>query len=171
MPATFGSHCNDCPYREQSCRLPLSMEVNSTRALLIFQAPGEQEWRCRRPVISARPLSAAARFRNSLGRISRCRCDFSITNAVQCYPGKNSAGRDKPPRVQAKRSCAQWLRADIEAYCWQRIVVFGAIAKKSVVEVLGYEERSPRFHFVRHPSGGLKNCDLDSALKWSLGHC
>ena len=173
MPATFGTHCNGCPYRGQTCHLPLSMEVNATRALLIFQAPGEQEWRRRRPVISENPYSAAARLRNSLRRIGACRCDFSITNAVQCYPGKCSNGQDESPRAQAKRSCAQWLRADIEAYRWRRVVVFGAIAKKSVID-LGYEENNPRFRFERHPSSRrrnrrLLNCDLDAALRWALG--
>lgn len=168
MPATFGTHCNGCPYRGQTCHLPLSMEVNATRALLIFQAPGEQEWRRRRPVISENPYSAAARFRNSLDRIGKSRRDFSITNVVQCYPGRGSS-RDKKPRAQAIRSCAQWLRADIEDYRWRRIIVFGSIPKKSIVDILNYEEGDPRFRFVKHPSGGSKNCDLDAALNWALG--
>lgn len=145
------------------------MEVNATRALLIFQAPGEQEWRSQRPVISVSDRSAARRFRDSLDRIGKSRQDFSITNVVQCYPGRGRNGRDKRPREQAKRSCAQRLRADIEDYCWRRIIVFGSIPKKSIVDILNYEEGDPRFRFVKHPSGGLKNCDLDAALNWALG--
>lgn len=166
MPATFQAHCIGCPYHGRNFRLPLSMEMNSTHALLILQAPGEEEWQCRRPAVSANPRSTAKRLRKSLERIGKRRSDFSITNAVQCYPCKGSNQRDKKPGKKAKNSCARWLKADIEASDWQRIVVFGAIARKSV-EKLGYGEDS-RFCFKRHPSGCLKNSDLDAALRWAL---
>ena len=163
MPSQFRKYCQQCPYRGRYGRLPLSMEPNSCDVLLIFQAPGIDEWRQGHPICSANPRSTAARIRNSLSRIGKSRGDFSITNAVQCYPGRGSNGRDKQPRMKARRQCAQWLKGDIQACYWRRIVVFGAIAKKSV-RSLGFRGR--RFRFIPHPSSGrLSNSRLDAALR------
>ena len=54
MPETYGQACTSCPYRRcsphyQPPGTPLSMERNNGRVLLILQAPGVDEWRCRRP--------------------------------------------------------------------------------------------------------------------------
>lgn len=170
MPETYGEACTNCPYRQcsphyQPPGAPLSMErCNHSRVLLILQAPGVDEWSCRRPAISQAPLSVAARIRNSLCRIGRVRENYSITNAVQCYPGRSqTSGRDKPPRKSARRACADWLKKDITCHDWDRVVVFGSVAKRSVCEIFG--NRCPdHVTFLRHPSGGLTNCDLDAAL-------
>ena len=54
MPCTFKGYCNGCPYSgvphllSTERRLPLSMEPNpGTTALLIFLAPGINEWKKR----------------------------------------------------------------------------------------------------------------------------
>ena len=180
MPCTFKEYCNGCSYSNAlhlpstERRLPLTMEPNpGTTALLIFLAPGINEWGKGQPICSGSSHSAAARIRNSLRRISASmginvsRCDFSITNAVQCYPGAGRNGRDKTPRAAARRQCANWLMRDIQFRNWRRIVVFGAIPKQSVRD-LGYG-CDPRFRFIRHPSGRLSNPDLDNALSWALG--
>jgi uracil-DNA glycosylase family 4 len=172
MPATFDNHCNNCPYNPKDRHSasantrppgPLNMETNSPDTLLIFQAPGSEEWAARKPICSTNPNSAAARIRNSLVRIGRSRTDFSITNSTQCYPGKGDSSRDKVPLTSARKCCSNWLKKDIEAFSFSRIVVFGAKAKKSITE-LGYDN-DHRFQFLRHPSGGLRNFDLDVALK------
>ena len=173
MPDGFERHCNGCPYgcdnRHAEGLLPLKMEHNpNTSALLIWQAPGDEEWRRRKPICSENTNSAAARIRKSLGRIGTPRHQFSITNAVQCYPGRGNDGRDKKPKPAAHGQCANWLRMDIEAHDWRRIVVFGKCAELSV-RFLGYR-LDRRFRFVGHPSGGLSNNDLDGALRWALGH-
>ena len=164
MPGQFTNYCRQCPYRGRCSRLPLSMEDNSHDVLLIFQAPGIDEWREQRPIHSPNTRSAAARIRNSLRRIRKSRCDFSITNAVQCYPGRGSNGRDKQPRMGARRQCAEWLRRDIRAFRWRKFVVFGKIAEQSV-RSLGFQDR--RFRFIPHPSGRLSNQRLDKALRWA----
>ena len=152
-------------------KLPLSMEHNSDDVLLIFQAPGCEEWRNRQPLWSRVRRSAAVRICKSLKRIKKSRHDFSITNAVQCYPGKGST-RDKKPDHVAQGQCANWLKKDIESRCWNKIVVFGQIAELSV-RCLGYG-RNPRFRFVPHPSSTnkkkrLSDKDLDAVLCWALG--
>ena len=174
MPNTFQEHCCGCPYRKKyqsTNKLPLSMEHNSDDVLLIFQAPGCEEWRNRQPLWSRVRRSAAVRICKSLKRIKKSRHDFSITNAVQCYPGKGST-RDKKPDHVAQGQCANWLKKDIESRCWNKIVVFGQIAELSV-RCLGYG-RNPRFRFVPHPSSTnkkkrLSDKDLDAVLCWALG--
>ena len=45
MPDWFGEHGRHCAHREREAgQLPLSIEHNSDQALLIFQAPGCEEW-------------------------------------------------------------------------------------------------------------------------------
>ena len=174
MPITFDDHCNSCPYNpgnmyaispNQRQSTPLLMEANSGRVLLIFQAPGIDEWIARKPICSSNPMSAAARIRNSLVRLGMSRTHFSITNATQCYPGKGNSTRDKRPLTSARRCCSNWLKQDIEALAFTRVIVFGGSAKQSVIE-LGYS-KDPRFLFLRHPSGGLSNALLDDALSYA----
>lgn len=176
MPDQFNAHCDGCPYSPRNCavrraarRLPLTMEHNpNSTALLILEAPGQQEWESRRPICSNQRSSVAARFRCSFERINSLhgpphvsRRNFSITNAVQCLP------LDKPPLVAARGQCARWLLEDIQAHQWRRVVVFGQHAELSV-RCLGYG-LDGRFRFVAHPSHGrLTKADLDSAILWAL---
>lgn len=162
MPQNYRSHCNACPYNQGGTR-PLSMERSpNSDVLLVLQAPGKDEWKAKKPICSPSPHSAAARIRNTLNRISKNRSDFSITNAVQCYPGVGSNGRDKRPRKGAILQCSNWLKRDINSKPWRRIIVFGKPAKK-VVRDLGFSS-DPRFKFYRHPSGNLTNESLKDAL-------
>ena len=164
MPANYSRHCCSCPYNQRCIRGPLSMERGSRNAdvLLIFQSPGEEEWKNKTPISSDNPRSAAARIQRSLCRICKKRCDFSITNAVQCYPGKGRNGRDKKPHKTAQRQCANWLKDDISLNEWKKVVVFGSVAR-DIVQDLGFGNDC-RFIFLRHPAGGLSNMCLDRAL-------
>ena len=165
MPKNYGVHCIDCPYKKipvNAEETPLSMENNSSDVLLIFQAPGESEWKKKTPICSEDSNSAAARIRNSLSRIGKSRVQFNITNATQCYPGKLTSGRDKKPLKAARRNCANWLKDDIESLQFRKIIVFGSLAKETISSI-GYGNDS-RFVFLVHPSGGLRNNDLDFAL-------
>lgn len=139
------------------------MEANGDRALIVLQAPGVDEWRDRRPAISGGVRSAAARLRNSMRRIGRTRSDYSITNAVQCYPGRLASGRDRKPSMAARRACIAWLRNDITMRAWRRILVFGQVAKSSVQEIMN-DPCPDNVIFLKHPCGGLRNEDLDAAM-------
>lgn len=162
-------NCNGCPYNPSgspnSCnggqtREPLTKEDNRSRCLLILQAPGEKEWAERKPLTN--PRGAGGRLQNSWLRLGKSRHHFDITNAVQCYPGKRSTGRDARPKGLAVRHCQNWLRLDIESKAYRRIVVFGTVARTSI-ERLGFKD-DKRFVFLRHPTGGLRNGELDEAL-------
>jgi len=162
---TFCTGCSGYNAQSPSGRLntPLSEELNNSLTLLVFQAPGIEEWNQGIPIISSSPHSAAARIRNSLSRTGKSRGVFDITNSVQCYPGVNGHGRDKAPKETVRRKCQSWLGMNITTKEYNKIIVFGSIAKKSVLS-LGYGS-DPRFLFLKHPSGRLKNSILDNALR------
>ena len=72
--------CRDCPYSESKHLIgslknePIKPEIHNSDTLLVFQAPGKDEWSgnngtsCRAPIISNNPHSVAARMRNSFAR-------------------------------------------------------------------------------------------------------
>lgn len=146
---------------------PLSMEDNAASVLLIFQAPGENEWASGRPIFSTQPHSAGARLLDAFKRAETTRSDYNITNTAQCFPGKllpanGKRPRDKKPPAKAIKHCSQWLLRDIQARPYDRVVVFGSPAK-AAVKSLGYAT-DPRFQFIKHPSGGLSKLALDAAV-------
>lgn len=176
MPQDYTSDCWGCTFKNAGHlpddiifirSRPLSMEDNAASILLIFQTPGLDEWETGRPISSTNPRSAGARLRKAFERLGTSRANYNITNAVQCFPGKKPQTNDKRPRdnkppAEVIRRCSHWLRQDIEAREYERIVVFGDPAKKAV-QAHNYGE-DPRFRFVRHPSSGLFNAELDAAL-------
>jgi uracil-DNA glycosylase family 4 len=144
------------------------MEDNKGSILLIFQAPGINEWTNGRPVSSPESRSAGMRLEAAFAHCGTTRASYNITNAVQCFPGKQEnprggkCARDKAPLAAARRHCADWLREDLNAHRYKRVVVFGSLARKTVKELDCVEKT--RFIFKKHPSGGLSNDDLYEAL-------
>lgn len=165
MPEQFGIPCKECCYQVEGDR-PLSKERHGAKVLLVFQAPGKDEIAMRKPISSNNSRSAAARVRKSLERVGMKikRSNFDITNAVQCYPGKNAVNRDLKPRESARKCCMEWLRRDIVNGGYCGIVVFGAFARRSIMG-LELDKDDDLFLYIRHPSGGLSNIELDRALK------
>jgi uracil-DNA glycosylase family 4 len=111
------------------------MEDNGSLTLLIFQAPGINEWANGRPIISTAPTSAGSRLERAFRKLGKTRQDFNITNTVQCFPGKKIvrngvSPRDKPPSALARHHCANWLLQDIGAQEFSRVVVFGLHARR-----------------------------------------
>jgi len=163
MPSSY-ANCVDCPYIHgrhlpevvkavQSH--PLSLENNGSRTLLIFQAPGIEEWKSGKPISSDSAQSAGGKLRAAFQLLGRRRADYNISNVVQCFPGKrapngNEEPRDKSPPKAVRTACSKWLREDISKGNYTRVVVFGKHAERAVKE-LGYEKDS-RFVFVPHPT-------------------
>jgi uracil-DNA glycosylase family 4 len=144
----------------------LEIENNKSSTLLVFQAPGKNEWKAKRPLISTDPYSASKKINNSLKRINKCRTDYDITNTVQCYPGYNKTKkRDYRPCAKAVKYCMQQLELDILLNKYTKVIAFGNIARKAVEEIkiknnLGFKQVN-----CKHPSGGLSRFDLDTALQ------
>lgn len=163
MPLSYAD-CADCRYihgrhlPEVTKALrshPLSLEDNGSRTLLIFQAPGVEEWKSGRPISSGSANSAGGKLKKAFHLRRKQRTDYNISNVVQCFPGKQAPGgikqpRDKSPPKSVRRACSKWLLEDISKGNYTRVVVFGRHAEIAVKE-LGYENDS-RFIFVPHPT-------------------
>lgn len=187
MPANY-SNCSLCPYFNQQHLTginsiysiqnptPLSMDIGSNAdTLLIFQAPGVDEWTGntvsgnRIPIDSQNSHSAAARMRNSMQRNVVQRTNYDITEAVQCFPGKRNNGRDKKPSSISQRCCLQHLIADLSQKQYNKIVAFGKVAYKSAmlavntVNHLKLGITQPQPTFAQHPSSGVDKTTLDSS--------
>lgn len=172
----LSSHCIGCPYENAqhlpvtvraTRAAPLTMEDNDGTILLIFQAPGINEWSNGRPVSSTTTNSAGMKLAAAFAFCKKTRASYNITNAVQCFPGKKESTvgkrpRDKAPLIAARRHCGHWLRKDITAHNYERIVVFGSPAREAVI-ALGYINDT-RFVFVKHPNGGLSDVKLRNAV-------
>jgi len=163
MPLSY-ANCADCRYIHgrhlpdvaKALRShPLSLEDNGSRTLLIFQAPGIEEWKSGKPISSDSAQSAGGKLRKAFHLLGKQRTDYNVSNVVQCFPGKqapkgNKEPRDKSPPKSVRIACSKWLREDISKGNYTRVVVFGRHAEKAVKE-LGYENDS-RFVFVPHPT-------------------
>ena len=128
MPIDFQNEiCEQCPYyngkhldSSVNNYLPLFAEINNKKALLVFQSPGLDEWTgnqgksVRAPIISEKTISTANRMRKSFERNGTNRKSYDITEAVQCYPGKNISGRDKRPSITVICCCSRHLAFGLE---------------------------------------------------------
>lgn len=168
--------CSVCPYRDQlqlvgtewivEGGVPLNIEKGkNTSTLLVFQSPGVEEWKARRPLmaVAKRGGTAGSRIERSWVRTNKSRENFDITNSVQCYAGQYTSGRDKPPSTAARLNCLEWLKSDIDKGKYTRIFAFGRLAGKQAskaIRELGLDMEI--LTEIIHPTGGLKNCDLDS---------
>jgi uracil-DNA glycosylase family 4 len=176
MPTGYGSYCNGCPYacgkhlapHESAMRAsPLSMEENGGRMLLVFQSPGIEEWSTGHPVSGRSRGSVGARLEAAFTDVGKSRRDFNITNSVKCFPGKRLVEDKKRPRDQAitakaRRHCADWLQLDMESAEYERIVVFGAVAKRTIQD-LSLSTALP-IRYLIHPSAGLLDAVLRKAI-------
>lgn len=185
MPNNY-KHCINCPYNQQqhlavnlqsNVNSPLSIRYGRKNAdkLLIFQAPGIDEWQGntvsgnREPIDSISSHSAAARMRNSIiKRKHLTKDDYDITEAVQCFPGKSStSNRDKQPCAKSRYYCLQYLISDLSHKQYRQIVAFGDVAYEmaciavNCVLQMGYIQTQP-IH-AKHPSSGVTNKELDQS--------
>lgn len=185
MPTNY-SNCTGCPYINQlhlsgtfiaPLSTPLSIDYGTNSdILLIFQAPGLDEWLgnttsgMRIPIDSVNPHSAANRMRRSMLRKSTSRVDYDITEAVQCYPGKKNTGRDKIPSSVSMRYCLQHLINDLSRKRYNKIVAFGDIAYQmtcNAVSIINTNTKismtQPAPIYAKHPSGKVSNVSLDAS--------
>ncbi len=164
--------CNNCPYNKGGQLMPIGLEsyVGNIK-LLVFQAPGEDEWNGntlnnqRVPIGSTRPHSAGSRMRSSFKRKNVNRTNFDITEAVQCYPGKKSGGtRDCHPSASSQKHCIQYLEKTIIEGKYKEIVCFGKIAYKMVDEIMTKNQLTGiSVRLSKHPASRVSNLKLDSS--------
>lgn len=176
MPLNF-TLCTNCPYYNNNhlgsppavITNPLSLENNSSQTLLVFQAPGFFEWTNNKPISSTNSHSCAVRMSNSFSRKRVFRSNYDITEACQCYPGKNKS-RDKKPSSKALSCCLKFLILDIQhnfKYPYNVIVCFGVYAfiqvKKALLNIQTINiTYNPIVKFCPHPSSNISNAILDN---------
>ncbi len=172
------SRCSDCPYRKgkhlqgtgyEIRKKPLAMDLGSkTDELIVLQAPGVDEWNIGFPLQPTikKGGSAGSRVKQSWERLGKCRQNYDITNAVQCFPGRVGR-RDFVPKALAQAKCLEWLKEDILSKEYRRIIVFGEVAERQTK--LAIEElnlgRDIEVRVATHPTGGCRRDELDGL--WS----
>ena len=170
---TSFKRCAGCPYNTGSTSTPIGLENNGSRYLLVFQAPGKDEWngntnsKQRIPIDSENPHSAANRMRKSFDRKNKKRKDYDITEAVQCYPGQNTNKRDKKPRKSSQNICKKYLKEEISNNNYTDIFCFGKIAYDIVKDILENIKTNKKINCVEaaHPSSNVSNSALDNSYK------
>ncbi|MCO7247530.1 hypothetical protein NH395_14705 [Halomonas sp. Mc5H-6] len=107
--------------------------------------------------------AAGARIAQSWKRKNKRREDFDIVNAVQCYPGVKSDQRDARPHQLAVCSCSGRLAVILREKKYDRVICFGDAAKEVITHLRKVLNLTFDVDVRRHPTGGVKNADLDSA--------
>lgn len=171
--SSYDKICETCPYihrkhlkgsiYDNNLYKPLKLELNGSKILLVFQAPGEEEWKNGEAISSMKKQGGTAgkRIENSWGRRYKERTDYDITNVVQCFPGKSSTVRDGEPNVMAICACKERLKKAIEMEKYDKIITFGSIAKDVVDGILNGNFTNITVVNSKHPTGGISNADLD----------
>lgn len=166
MPQTFSNQiCKICPYCNgdhlQHCPKlsPLSAEKHNSSTLLVFQAPGIDEWtginaQSRAPISSNNKRSTADRMRKAFSVARKQRTDFDITEAVQCYPGKTNSGRDRKPGAKVEQQCLKHLQNDILNGHYTKIISFGKCANRCVEKIIKAKMLNVQHIQLAHPSSG-----------------
>lgn len=176
--------CNGCPYHNQKHLIgsnakyvtnrpnpPLEMEDNGSNILLVFQSPGENEWKYGKPVYfnpTCSKNTAGARLEKTWKSNKKSRTDFNITNIVQCFQGKKNGSKDDDKLdSKAKRHCLDYLIEDLKKYQGKRIVVFGYQAKQQVKRAISRGNLSfSELKYINHPTAkrGKPSDDVLSKL-------
>lgn len=170
----YDANCCGCPYFnqqhlsqvERTCRddPPVEAEVNDSDVLIVALAPGTKEWKLGSPLIPCKRQggTAGSRMEQSWKRKGKKRKDFDIIEAVQCYPGKGSNGRDKEPAGDAVNACAARLRGALQRKKYRKVIALGKAALKSLQKA----NTDLKLCIVEgpHPTGGGKdkNTRLDA---------
>ena len=144
MPSSYSAHCIGLIYGRQLSEemrtihyQPFSLEDNNSKILMLFQAPGVEEWKSGKPISSSSVKSAGGKLRTAFQSIEKTRFDNNISNVIQCFPGQartkeNDKLRDKSPPKAACNACSKWLADDMSKGSYKRIIVFGNCAKEAV---------------------------------------
>jgi len=137
--------------------------MNNSKTLLIFQAPGTEEWKKGEAIQNVKKTggTAGARIAQSWARINKNRSDFDVINAVRCFPGKVGE-RDIEPNVMSICSCSSKLENDLKNNDYNKIITFGKVAEQVVDSLIQRIDKKPEIINVKHPTGGIKKDELDS---------
>ncbi len=179
MPSSW-QHCNNCPFNKngkknksknhnyiykQTHISPLSLMPSSTKKatiLLVFEAPGIDEWKKCKPICSKRKNSAAAKFNSAMHLANKSINNYDVTEAICCFPGTSTVTKSKARKIQSEIDiasiyCLKNLFEDVKRGQYNKIVCFGNVAFRSVSVILkvlsSYNSANlPMVVHLKHPS-------------------
>ena len=169
---SYSENCNDCPYYQQKhltekdktdrTTPPINLEKNNSTILLVFQAPGVEEWKVGKAIqpVKKKGGTAGRRIESSWKRKNKLRNDFDIINIVQCFPG-NAEKRDLKPTSMSISACSFNLEDILRNNNYKKIIAFGNIAQDVIENLITKIEIEVEVIKSKHPTGGLSNNDLD----------
>ena len=157
---------------------PLMLENNNSDILLVFEAPGIDEWHKRQPIISKRKFSAGRKFDDALKKAGKYRTNYDITEAVLCFPGKSTTGTNAKIQEEveiAATYCQQYLQQDISNKNYRKIICFGKTAYNSVLKIYPticainpYYSSSPYQNRIIHLTHPICNKNLQQDIMTHL---
>ena len=147
--------CGCCPYNNQAKynvtlskniqyiwnkknKGPLCIEDNNSDILLVFEAPGIDEWSKNKPIISNQRGSAARKLKVAMLVAGKKREAYDITEAVRCFPGTSKGERNRKILKEidaAANFCIGYLELDILSKEYRKIICFGSVAYNSVMKI------------------------------------
>ena len=158
------SLCNKCPYAtQQDNKIKIINENKET--LILMLAPGEEEFKNKRPLCSSNPTSATQRIKKALKELGKSLDDFAITELIKCYPGKG-ANRNNEPNILAYYPCSLLLIKELKKGNYRKVIAFGV----QPIQVINTIKQQYKFNFeiveCRHPNGkGATNKVIKEAFK------
>ncbi|MGR5329437.1 hypothetical protein [Photobacterium damselae] len=171
----YDNNCKECPYYQQHHLSnsqhktdrkdpPIMLENNNSDTLLVFQAPGKEEWEVGKSIQPTviKGGTAGRRIELSWSRQGKKRDDFDIINSVQCFPGLDIDGRDNEPLSKARSLCGLRLNEVIQEGSYGTIITFGNNAKDAIAKISAKIGPDSLIIEASHPNGGMKKNELDS---------
>jgi uracil-DNA glycosylase len=171
---SYDEHCKNCPYNNQihlnngnktdRKSPPIELENNKSDILLVFQAPGIEEWVVGKAIKSniKQGGTVGRRIELSWRRKGKKRNNFDIINTVQCFPGRKE-DRDLKPDNMSIFYCSNRLENILKTNKqYNKIILFGEIAQSvgdNLIKKLKLEVDVVK---SKHPAGGLSNENLDN---------
>lgn len=138
--------------KRNSGPLELYSQIPTNDILLIFEAPGIDEWSKGEPICSKRIGSAGHKFNAELRAQGKIKSNYDIVEAVRCFPGtstKTTHQKNDAELESAATYCEKYLRDIILSKNYKKIVCFGKIAKKSVQSIMGRLQRKKHPYYTR----------------------
>lgn len=120
--------------------------------LVVFEAPGIDEWRKGEPICSQRRGSAAYKFNTELSKQGKQKSNYDIAEAVRCFPGTSTTSSNQKKQQEldeAAKHCKKYLKAIILNKNYKKIVCFGEVAKKSVTSIMHSLIKKHHHHYNR----------------------
>ena len=158
---------NNCPYKKCSKQPSKNLQYiyskknngpmelfsmnTANDILLVFEAPGIDEWCKGEPICSKRRGSAGYKFNSELNKIGKQKQNYDIVEAVRCFPGKSTVGANQKIQTELEKAakyCNKFLKQVILSKNYIKIICFGKIAKKSICSTIRRLGKNGNKHYT-----------------------